>query len=58
MSKFNTSKDSQRIVTLSSRLMPNPAPVAESRGCISSTVRNRLSDVVVRKSISALGCRP
>jgi len=44
--------------TLSSRLIPNPDPVPESRGCISSTVRNRLSDVVVRKSISALGCRP
>ncbi len=44
--------------TFSSLVAPAPDPPDESLGCISRTVRNRFSEVVVRKPISALGCRP
>jgi len=46
------------IFTFSSRVGPAPAPELESRGISSRMVRKRLSDVVVRKSISAFGCKP
>jgi hypothetical protein len=44
--------------TFSSRLVAEPlsdAPAAASRGCNSKTVRNNVSLVVVKKSISAFG---
>ena len=44
--------------TFSSLVAPPPAPAEESLGCISRTVRNRFSEVVVRKPISAFGWRP
>lgn len=45
-------------ITLSSRVTLVPPTAPASRGCISKTVRNRFSEVVLMKPISAFGCRP
>ena len=42
-------------LTFSSLLTPAPAAAPESLGCISNTVLNRFSEVVVKNSISAFG---
>jgi len=45
-------------ITFSSGVTVAPPEAPASRGCISNTVRNKFSEVVVRKPISALGCKP
>ena len=48
----------QLFCTFSSRVVPPLPSPDESLGCISSTVRNKFSDVVVKNPISAFGWRP
>lgn len=44
--------------TFSSRVTLVAPAAPESLGCISNTVRNKVSEAVVRKPISAFGCSP
>lgn len=46
------------LITFSSLVTVCPPEPPVSRGCISKTVLNRFSAVIVRKPISAFGCNP
>lgn len=48
-------KEAEASLAFSSRETPAPPPASDSLGCISKTVRKSLSEVTVRKPISALG---
>lgn len=47
--------EAEAALAFSSRETPAPPPASDSLGCISKTVRKSLSEVMVRKPISALG---